>query len=254
MRKKKYPVRPHLVNYFGAIADAVNIEKADASKISDFLRVAGLVIDSEPTAKAANFFKISNTFFQHHALHYEKSFRLYARDDDYSFDFISPAPAIDLNDTTSIPVTEEISSDSNVQRRIHLIPLADTTYAAAPLWMNPPPPPIVEGPVIRFSKVTLNMVTAYDSVFIKNTKGVLSLRSNIFVGEEGSFDWSPAHLSPDSVYCNLVSYNFNVTKPEFKSDLAKLNYVGKTPGFIPGVLEFKSMAAERFCTFHVSTV
>ncbi|HZB13534.1 MAG TPA: hypothetical protein VE467_10915, partial [Chryseolinea sp.] len=56
MRKKKYPIRPQLVNYFGAIANAVNIEKADPSTISDFLRVAGLVIDSEPAAKAANFF------------------------------------------------------------------------------------------------------------------------------------------------------------------------------------------------------
>ena len=65
---------------------------------------------------------------------------------------------------------------------------------------------------------------------------------HVFVGEGGSFDWSAAHLSPDSVYSNLVSYNFNVTKPEFKSDLAKLNYLGKTPGLIPGVLEFKSLA------------
>ena len=110
MRKKKYPVRPQLVNYFGAIANAVNVEKADASTISDFLRVAGLVIDSEPTAKASNFFKISNTFFEHHALHYEKSSRLYARDDDYSFDFITPAPTIDLNDTTSNPLTEETTN------------------------------------------------------------------------------------------------------------------------------------------------
>ena len=89
MRKKKYPVRPQLMNYFGAIANAVNVEKADASTISDFLRVAGLVIDTEPAAKAALFFKISNTFFERHALHYEKSTRLYARDDDYSFDFIA---------------------------------------------------------------------------------------------------------------------------------------------------------------------
>lgn len=241
MRRKKYPVRPHLVNYFGALANAVNVEKADASKISDFIRVAGLVIESESSAKAQNFFKVSSAFFEHHALHYERSSRLYARDDDYAFDYIAPAPTIDLSDTTSIPVTDEVTADDNGVATDTFDPLADTTYVDAPLWMSPPPPPVVEGPVIRFSRVTLNMVTAYDSVFIKNTKGVLSLRSNVFVGEEGSFDWSPAHLSPDSVFCNLVSYNFNVAKPEFKFDLVKLNYVGKTPGFVPGVLEFKSL-------------
>lgn len=250
MRKKKFPVRPHIVNYLGAVSNAVSIEKADASKISDFLRVAGLVIDAEPTAKAVNFFKVSNGFFAHHALHYEKSSRLYARDDDYSFDYITPAPTIDLSDTTSMsltedPVTEDASStDSNIaaDNNENYDPLSDTTYVEAPLWMNPPPPPIVEGPVIRFSKVSLNLVTPYDSVFIRNTKGMLSLRTNVFVGEEGSFDWTSAHLSADSVTCNIVSYNFNVTKPEFKSDLVKLNYVGKTPGFVPGILEFKSIA------------
>ncbi len=242
MRKKKFPLRPHLVNYFGAIANAVIIEKADGSKISDFIRVAGLVIDSDPASKALNFFKASNTFFAHHALNYQKASRLYARDDDYSFDFIAPPPIIDLGDTTSTPITEGVVADDDSPPADTFDPLADTTYAEAPLWMNPPQPPVIEGPVIRFSRVTLNMVTAYDSVFLKNTKGVFSLRTNIFSGEGGSFDWSPAHLSPDSVFCNLVSYHFNVTKPEFKSDLVKLNYVGKTPGFIPGVLEFKSVA------------
>jgi hypothetical protein len=217
-------------------------EKADASKISDYLKVAGLVIESEPTAKALNFFQGSNTFFQYHALRYEKSFRIYARDDDYAFEYITPAPAIDLNDTTAIPVSEPAAEETSSTNDAWSDPLADTAYVEAPLWMNPPPPPVVEGAVIRFTRVTINLATRYDSVFIKNTKGVLSLRTNEFVGEEGTFDWTPAHLSPDSVTCNIVTYHFSVTKPEFKSDLVKLNYIGKTPGFIPGVLEFKSPA------------
>ena len=243
MRKKKFSVRPHLVTYLSAIANAVNVEKASAAKISDFLRVAGLVIDSEPTPKALNFLKVSNDFFAHHALHYERSLRLYARDDEYTFDFIAPTPLTDINDTSYIASTEEVSAQDDAYNTDadSYDPLSDTVYVEAPLWMNPPPPPMIEGPVIRFSKVTLNMVTAYDSVFIKNSKGVLSLRSNMFVGEEGTFDWTPALLHPDSVFCNIESYYFNVGKPEFKSDLVKLNYVGKTPGFIPGILEFKSV-------------
>ena len=244
MRKKKFPVRPHLLNYLGAIANAVNVEKASASKITEFVRVAGLVIESEPSPKALNFFKASNAFFAHHALHYEKSFRLYARDDDYNFDFIVPPQLGDFSDTTYLATTDEVSAqeDTYDSDADSYDPLTDTVYVEAPLWMNPPPPPLIEGPVIRFSKVTLNMATAYDSVFIKNTKGVFSLRSNVFVGEEGTFDWSPAFLNPDSVSCSIVSYHFNVAKPEFKSDLVKLNYVGKTPGPIPGILEFKSVA------------
>jgi hypothetical protein len=66
------------------------------------------------------------------------------------------------------------------------------------------------------------------------------MRDNLFVGDGGYFDWTSAGLSADSVYCNLTAYNFNVSKPEFKSDLVKLNYIGRTPGFIPGNFEFKS--------------
>jgi len=243
MRKKKYPMRPHVVNYFGAIANAVGTERADAAKISAYLGVAGKVIEQETTQRAGSFLQISNTFFQHHALHYEKPFRLYARDDDYTFDYIAPAPAFDMNDTTSTADAAPPTSDPLVSPPENTDASADTAYAEMPpLWMTPPPPPIVEGAVIRFNRVTLNFVTRYDSVFLKNTKGMLSFRTSLFVGEEGSFDWTPAHLSADSVNCNFTTYNFNVNKPEFKSDLVKLNYLGKTPGYIPGTFEFKSAA------------
>ena len=68
------------------------------------------------------------------------------------------------------------------------------------------------------------------------------MRDGIFVGEGGTFDWTPAGLSADSVYCNFSSYNFNVTRPELKADLVKFNYLGKTPGIIPGTFDFKSPA------------
>jgi hypothetical protein len=242
LRKKKHPLKPVLINYFGAIANAVTVEKADAAHISSYLGVAGQVIEKESSARIQNFFRVSRIFFQHHALYYDKPFRLYARDDDYTFDFITPAPAFDINDTTSTASTDsynEMPATSNGDD--YEARAADTVFVDAPLWMNPPPQPVVEGAVIRFNRVTLNFVTKYDSVFLKNTKGSLSLRDNIFVGEEGSFDWSPAGLSPDSVFCNLTAYNFPVSKPEFKADLVKLNYVGRTPGFIPGTFEFKSI-------------
>src|SRR5690606_19252766 len=69
-----------------------------------------------------------------------------------------------------------------------------------------------------------------------------SMLKNLFVGEEGTFDWSPAGLGPDSVTCNMTTYFFNTRKPELKADVVKLNYKGKTPGFIPGTFEFKSQS------------
>lgn len=240
MKKKKLPLKPALINYFGAIANAVTVERADASKLSGFFTVTAQVIDNETTPRILNYLQGSRTFFEHHALHYEKSFRLYARDDDYTFDYVAPAPSFDMNDTTSIPASDQQDYTESTPTEDYNDQPVDSIFAEVPLWMNPPPQPVVEGPVIRFNRVTLNFVTKYDSVFLKNTKGSLSLRDNTFVGKDGTFDWSPALLSPDSVYCNFTDYNFKTNKAELKADLVKLNYTGKTPGLIPGTFEFKS--------------
>ncbi len=242
IRKAKMPVRPHVANYFGALANGVNIEHADPSKIDAFLKVTSQVLEKESPSRVANFFEMARTFFQYHALHYEKPFRLYARDDDYTFEYITPAPVFDLNDTTAITSAadqnyiEPPSSGND--------PAFDTAYVAAPLWMSPAPQPLAEGAVIKFNRVTLAFVTKYDSVLLRNTKGVLSSRSNLFIGEQGSFDWTSAQLGSDVVNCNMTAYSFDAKKPALNSDLVKLNYAGKTPGYIPGTFEFRSIARQ----------
>lgn len=244
MRKKSYKLRPHLVNYFGAIANAINIEHADALTLSTYLSVAQQVIENYDNTKALNFFSTSNVFFQYHALHFEKSFRLYVKDDRYKFEFIAPPPVVSWTESDSVKTdtdsdTENASNDDDPYADE---PLDTIVPPSLPIWMTPPPPPYVDGAVIRFEAATLNFVTPYDSVFLKKTKGVFSFRENMFVGDQGSFDWSPAGLNPDSVNCTFNSFYFNVTKPDFKADLVKLNYIGRTQGSVPGNFEFKSQA------------
>jgi hypothetical protein len=245
MRNKKFPLKSHMVNYFGAIVNAVNIENADAAKLTGYLKVAGKVIENATLGQALNFFVASRSFFQYHALYYERSFRLYARDDSYSFDYIESAPSIlSWSDTSSSAdqsrsYAEDPPSEEIFENEQQDLPVREELM---PSWMMPAPPPVLEGPVLQFDKVTLNFVTAFDSVFLRNTRGTVSLIENIFVGESGSFDWTPAGLSRDSVICNMTSYHFNIKKPDVKADLVKLNYIGKTPGFVPGTFEFKSQS------------
>jgi len=247
MKRKKFALRPTMMDYYGAIANAVSIEHADPLKINGFLQVAEKVIEQEKPEKAKLFFSTSRSFFQHHAIHYEKPFRLYARDDDYTFDYIEPAPVIAWDDTTyrsqptasteTTPSTESTESNSGDQE-----PLYDSAAQAdeMPGWMSVTPAPTQEGPVLRFKRITLGFVTKYDSVFLKNSKGVFSFRDNYFVGEGGTFDWTAAHLKADSVYATLTTYFFNATRPDLKVDMAKLTYLGRTPGTINGTFEFKS--------------
>ncbi|MEX2235694.1 MAG: hypothetical protein WD824_26285 [Cyclobacteriaceae bacterium] len=244
MRKRKFPLKSHMVNYFGAIVNAITIEKADATTLTGYLKVAGKVIEKANSAQVQNFFAVSRSFFQFHALSYDKTFRLYAREDSYSFDYLeNTAPAtLSWNEPVSSETeTPTETADPPPTEFVESTPV-DTmaTQDFMPSWMTPAPPPSLEGPVIKFDKVTLNFVTTYDSVLLRNTRGSLSLIQNIFVGEEGSFDWTPAGLGPDSVVCNMTSYSFNVKKAELNAEVVKLNYKGKTPGAVPGKFEFKS--------------
>ena len=246
MRKRKFPLKTHIVNYYGAIVNAIAVEKTDPSAFSAYLKVAGKVIEKSTSSQAQQFFLTSRNFFQHHALFHDKSFRLYAGDDSYAFDWIeNTAPETlswDEPISESGPEEPDNASFTEEPPSEYTEPSADVevTEEFMPAWMTPMPPPVVEGPVINFERVTLTFVTTYDSVALRNSKGTMSLFQNLFIGEQGEFDWSPAGLGPDSVVCNMTTYFFDVKKPEVTSGLVKLNYKGKTPGFIPGTFEFKS--------------
>ena len=254
MRKRKFPLKNHITNYFGAIVNALSIEKADPSTLTDYLKVAGKVIDNLNSSDANNFFTTARTFFQFHALNFDKTVRLYASDDIYKFDFLEniPPPTLSWDESAgaenaSDTSTEDPQPSDNgllateyVETPPEEVPAESMEFL--PSYVTPAPPPVLEGPVIIFDRITLNFVTTYDSVFLRNTRGSFSLLKGTFVGEEGSFDWTSAGLGTDSVICNMTSYNFNARKPEIKTEVVKLNYKGKTPGFIPGTFEFKSQA------------
>lgn len=239
LRKKGYKLRPHIVAYIGAITAAVNMEGVDGAQLGNFLKVSGKVIENYTGARTLTFFNTSRDFFERHTLFADKSYRLYAREGSYEFEyieFIPPPP-----DTST--VNEDAYNDDLYADDPWADELVDTVYhEPPPYWLTPAPQPYVEGAVIRFTGTNLNFVTPYDSVFLSNTKGIFSLTDNIFVGEEGKFDWSSAYLTPEQVTCNFTVYNFNTKRPELKVDLVNLNYAGKTPGFIPGTFEFKSQA------------
>lgn len=257
MRRKKLSLKPHQVNYFGAIVNAINVEKTDQQTFSKYLQVCGKVIEKLPPQKINAFLAASRTFFEHHALHFEKSSRMHVQDDQYAFEYLEAAPVISWDDTTRYQT--EAQPDGQGTEAVSDPPPSedsydetDTVVQEIPLWeMNASPQPALDGPIIRFSRATLNFVTPYDSVFLRNTKGQWSLTTKQFVGEGGSFDWTSAGLSPDTVVCNLTQYNFVSTRPELKADIVKLNYAGKTPGFIPGMFEFKSQQRKDsvFSTF-----
>ena len=246
MKEKGYKLRPHFVNYLGAIVNSINRENIDPIELSNYIKVAGQVIENDDIAKASAFFKSSRDFFEHHALHYEKSFRLYSLDDKYHFDYIKTEVISDIPEpdtATQDNQFDQWDNQNNVEPTTWEEPPVDTIAQSTEvsLLLPPEPQPELSGPVITFEKTTLNFSTPYDSAFLRNTKGSVSLYDNTFVGEGGTFDWSAAGLGSDSVYFEFDAYNFKVTKPELKADHGNIIYMGKVKGKVDGIFEFKSV-------------
>ncbi len=221
MKKKGYRVQPYFVNYYGAIVAAMDIEKIESARFTDFLKVVGKSIEKNNLNQTNIFLHQARDFFEHHALNFEKYFRLRATDDEYTFDFLEP----------KAPDTTQIVYD----------PKADSIAATLQAWQRPVAQPQLLGPVIVFKRVSFNLITPYDSSLLKNTKGVFSLRDRIFVGEGGQFGWAPAGLSADSVYYDFNKYNFKTTQASIGAAQGKLTYVGRLPGKVSGTFEFKSI-------------
>jgi hypothetical protein len=246
MKRKGFRLRPHFQNYFGALVDAVNLEHADAENLTNYLRVCGKVIENEP-AKASTFFANSREFFQHHALRYEKGFKLQISDDSYRFDYVEayvPPPIVEDTTATQAPFDSWDKKDDAQVTTWEDDP-ADTMQVeaveAAPLWQQPIYVPEPIGAVIRFDRLTLNFVTMYDSAHLLNTSGVFMVNNEMFIGEGGRFDWSTAGLPSDSVFADLKQYYFRTNTPQLKAEQAKLTYRGRLAHQVDGVFEFRSV-------------
>ena len=242
LQKRRYRPFPLLADYFGAIGFAVEREHADTEKINSFLKVAGQVIEKEKAAGINSFFHYTRDFFEYHALHYERTFRLHAEAQNYSFDYIKDVSQ-EVPDTTRGKDNfnqwdnPKAAQDNNTVWKEDSAKVEEST----PAWMQTTPQPSIYGPVLKMDGVTFNFSTAYDSAALKNTNGILSLRDGTFVGAQGTFGWGPTGLNSDSVYFQFKEYNFNVDRPRVSAEQGKLHYVGKIRNKVDGLFEFKSI-------------
>jgi hypothetical protein len=255
--------------YFSAIANAKITEGIDTQKFGQYLNVASKVIDAYDRSLISQFFKTINTFFEHRAIYFDKSNQLLISDDSYQFEFVAPPEIIEILPEEEEPVEEEDSeeeynededwddddddwddeeSDDNWDDE------EDENWdedeesgdggSIIDALFTEEATPLEEGPVIRFDKVTLNIVTGYDSVFISNTKGALLINDRLFSGQGGRFDWPTIikdSVESSPIYATLYDYNFEVKKSTFTANKVLLTYDERLNEAIEGTFEFKSV-------------
>jgi hypothetical protein len=255
LEDRKLKIRPYQETYCAALVKAIQVEAADNQKITDYLNTASRVIATYKNEDIIKFLRFSTSFFTNRALFYANSNKLYIGEADYYFEFVEP-PMIEevveeqksdewfddmdkepdqdnwdteWNDTDYYEdQSEEQTSYDEEQEMIEAVRGVSTM-------------PIVEGAVVRFEKISLNFVTPYDSVFLEGSSGDYIIKTNNFVGKGGKFDWSLAGLSPDSVFCKLAEYSFDVSKPRLMAEGTKLTYRGKVKDPVEGVFEYQSV-------------
>ena len=254
--------------YFSSIVHAKTTERLDTQKFGQYLNVFENVIDTDDPLLIHHFLKTSSLFFEHRAIYYAKSNKVFISEDSYQFEFVE-ADIVDqaLPEIIEEPVEEdeeedweeedweeedweeedweeedweeEEDTDNNWKEKD-----AGDERDLVNTVISDEVVPVVEGPVIRFDKVKLNIVTGYDSVFVQNTKGVLVIKEGLFIGKGGRFDWPiqvKDSVESSEIYAELYDYSFEVKNPFLSSSKVLLTHNEYLNEAIEGTFEFRSV-------------
>ncbi len=256
MLEKGLKPNPDFRIYFSAIAHAKVTEGLDTQKFGEYLNVTSSVIDTYGRPIITRFFKTSSAFFEHRAIYNGKSNQVFISDDSYTFEFVAPDLVEDVEESIEEEYSEDEQDeewedeewdeeeDDNWEEDTWEDEESSDEEGLVGTLLSEEATPIIEGPVIRFDQVALNIVTGYDSVFIQSTKGALVIKDQIFVGEGGRFDWPVVikdSVESPEVYAELYDYHFEVKFPRFSANKALLTYQERLDEAIEGIFEFRSV-------------
>lgn len=258
---KGYRVRPHMENYFAAVASAINDENLGGQTLTDYLNLTQRVIEEQTQKEAYDYFKTTRVFFESRALYKSKANALIVNNDQYRFAFIEaeiieevipdpePEPEEDFdnydeNDFEDWNEEETYEDDEwGTDWEDDYEDQPEEDLSLADILEEDVVTRVVSGPVIAFEQVDLSIITPYDTGIVRQAKGSFLILDQVFVGEKATFDWASAGLSPDSVFVEIGGFEMDVTKTHFEVSGVKLTYLGKLDTPIPGVFEFKPESA-----------
>ncbi|MGB3849137.1 MAG: hypothetical protein WA958_04170 [Tunicatimonas sp.] len=279
MQAKNYKFQPYIVDLHLTLLSAVDSAQLSPSSLDGMLNMIDKSVDHYDRRQVGTSLKTLLTYFQHDALYFSNYNTLYATAKDVSFEFIEPAVAEEISSEAELSAGEDefLSQDSETEAA----PVDDWGAEEENDWsdgwggeddwesedegteepgadtpaeeettvldyiIEEPVQPEITGAVMRLSKASLTFSTPFDSANLMSTSGALLLKDQILVGEGGKFDWVMTGLSPDSVYCTLGKYNFDIRNPRLSAEKAHMTYVGKIAEPVEGVFQFASQRHTR---------
>ena len=242
MFKKGYKP-PQFVGFFDAVVLGVNSALLPQNSLDNYLETLRKSVETGDTKTTLRYIDISRLFFNNRAIYFTNFNRLYAQNGTVSFRFNDQK--IEIN-KPEIPSTKNVSTNTIPEpaKKTNAwedwdapMPTPNNTLAQAPVdepvaqFLNP-------GPVMEFKGIDLIIATANDSVILKNTSPILSLKDGILLGTGGTFTWENVGL-PD-VFVTLNNYNMEIRNPKITSEFATITNNQKLNAPIKGIFEFQS--------------
>jgi hypothetical protein len=260
-KSKKLKITPQLTDYF-AVLNAAKNKNLPSSDLDTILYIFEKSIDEYDSKQLTNLYGTVRLFLEQGMLYKSNYNSLKVSGGTFRFRYMAatvdkydPAYIDQQNRQQDTVKQEDVFNDyDNPQQQqdewgtINEEPKAtenqniNSNIDAAVLnvgYAAPPQPP-VEGAVIYFENADFYFITQYDSSKLQGTTGSVMLKTGIYVGKGGKFDWSTAGVAPSEIYCDLTEYNFPLQSTRIYSEGAKLHYPARTDSLVEGIFEFNS--------------
>jgi hypothetical protein len=242
MFKKGYKP-PQFVGLFDAIILGVNNALMPQTLLDNYLETLRKSVETGDTKTTLRYIDTSRLYFNNRSIYFTNFNRLYAQNGSIRFQFNDQK--IEINKQEK-PVTsnQPTNSTPEPEKKTNAwddwdapLPTGGNAPAQAPVeepaiqFLNP-------GPIIEFTKIDLSIATANDSVTLKNTSAILSIKEGVLLGTGGVFSWE--NVGIPEVFATLNNYNMEIRNPRITSEFATVTNNQKLNAPIKGIFEFVS--------------
>lgn len=248
VKSKKLRANPHFKDFYLTIS-GLQSKGMGGAQLDTFLIITDKFIETFQSAQMESFLKTTRLITTDGTLYQSAYNTLKMEGGSFAFHIQEAPSAPSLPDEVPADTINQFQDWDNFEQNeetwstLEEEPVVDDAQVMD-VGYTPPPQPTIEGPIITITGATLVLTTVVDSVKIKNTSGSILLKTGLFVGDGGTFDWSSVGL-PD-VYCELGGYNFPIKAYKFTSEGARLHYASQTDSIPIGIFEYNSVKARSY--------
>lgn len=245
MNQKRLPAATSFAPFYESLYQAFNgAEQTNASATIDgVLTIAEKLFEANDPKSFTRSLETTRRFLERRELYVSNYNKLYALGGSFQIRFIDSNPAASQPGVSKTTADSLASVKASAERsRFDGWDTPTSSDSTQPRSIGVQfvpqrrPIPVVSGPVITLTDVSLAIVANGDSAILANTSGDVMLKEGTLVGKGGKFTWATAGR-PD-IFVTLSEYALTIMNPRLQADDVTLTYEKTNP--VKGVFEYVS--------------